>query len=322
MEHDPPSQQRVVGGWLATVATVAALVLVAWCLARAWSGDLPDPLAIHWGADGAADGTATFHGTVRFTTGLGIAGIAGLLVAGAAQLDRPRLLRGVLTGTAALAALAPASLVLTLLPNRGEPTWESARVSGWHLSLAVVVPAAVALVAWFAAARPPRVSTLGPAIPPGAPVSVGRARVRESQTARWLLGVAGAVLAGFGALGAVTEPGLLGFGALLAAVVVWFSVYRYEVDDRGLIVTFGPVGPLRRVVDVSEIEGAEVVTVRPRDWGGWGYRTDGTSWAVVARSGPGARLALAGNRALTLSSGDPDAIVARTNGAVARYWQR
>lgn len=110
IEHDPPSQQRVVGGWLATVATVAALVLVAWCLARAWSGDLPDPLAIHWGADGAADGTATFHGTVRVTTGLGIAGIAGLLVAGAAQLDRPRLLRGVLTGTAALAALAPASL--------------------------------------------------------------------------------------------------------------------------------------------------------------------------------------------------------------------
>ena len=322
IEHNPPSLTRVVAGVLGAAVTLLALVGGAWWLVQTFSGDLPDPLAIHWGADGQADGTATLEGTVRVTTGLGIAGVAVLLVAGLALVNRPRLLRGTITGVAALGALAPASLLLTVLPNLGQPTWETARISGWQLSLALVIPAAVALVAWAAAARPPRTSALGPAIPDGAPVAVDRHAVRETQTVGWVLGLAVAVLVGFGVLGATTDPSLLGIGVLLGLLVAWLSVYRYEVDDDGLTVTFGPVGPLRRVVAVGEIEGADVVTVRPREWGGWGYRTDGTSWAVVLRSGSGVRLALAGNRALTLSSAAPESIAGRTNGAVARYWQR
>lgn len=322
IEHDAPSRARVVGGVLGSAGTLAALVLGAWWLAQAWSSDLPDPLAIHWGADGQADGTATLEGTVRVTTGLGIAGVVVLLGVGLALIARPRLLRGTMTGLAPLGALAPASLLLTLLPNRGEPTWETARISGWYLSLAILVPAAVALLTWAVAARPPRMSTLGPVIPVGAPVAVGREAVRETQTLRWLLGLAAAVLVGFGALSAATDPSLMAIGMLLSLLVGWLSVYRYAVDDDAVTVTLGPVGPLRRVVPVTEIEGAAVVTVRPGDWGGWGYRTDGSNWAVVLRSGPGARVALAGNRSLTLSSTHAEAIVARTNAAVTRCWQR
>ncbi|MGA7689645.1 MAG: hypothetical protein WCA29_10520 [Jiangellales bacterium] len=129
------------------------------------------------------------------------------------------------------------------------------------------------------------------------------------------------MLVGVGALSAATDPSLLGVGVLLSLLVAWLSVYRYEVDDDAVTVAVGPVGPLRRVVPVTEIEGSVVVTVRPGDWGGWGYRTDGSSWAVVLRAGPGARLALAGNRSLTLSSTNAEAIVARTNAAVTRWWQ-
>lgn len=322
IEHDPPSRPRVVVGLLAAALALAALVLGAWWLAQVWASDLPDPVAIHWGADGQADGRAALDGTVRVTTGLGIAGVAVLLVACLALIARPRLLRGTMTGLATLGAVAPASLLLTLLPNRGEPTWETARISVWYLSLAILVPAAMAVLTWSVAARPPRTSTLGPTIPVGAPVAVGREPVRETQTVWWLLGVAAAVLVGVGALSAVTDPSVLGIGMLLSLLVIWLSVYRYEVDDDAVTVTFGPVGPLRRVVPVSEIEGASVVTVRPGDWGGWGYRTDGSSWAVVLRSGEGARVALAGDRSLTLSSTDAEAIVARTNAAVTRCWQR
>jgi hypothetical protein len=54
---------------------------------------------------------------------------------------------------------------------------------------------------------------------------------------------------------------------------------RLMVDRRGLLVGFGPWGWPRLTVPLREIEYAVVSTVRPSEWGGWGYR--------MRRGGPG-----------------------------------
>lgn len=320
IEHDPPSRGRIVAGWLAAVGWLGVLVGLAWLMARAWRDDLPDPLAIHWGASGVADGTATLGGTVTVTTGLGAVGVLVLLVVGAALLGRPRLLRGWMTGLAAVAAIAPTSLLLTLLPNLGVESWEDATISGWHMALVVVLPAAVAAAVWFSAARPARLSAVGPAIDQGAPVSLSHEAFVERQVLRGLPWVAAATLALFAGLAVVAGATMLGFGLVLAGVILWLSVYRYRVTDEGLSVGFGPAGPLRRWVPVSEIEGARVVDMRPGEWGGWGYRTTGNDWAVILRKGPGCRVALAGKRSLSLTSDEAGALAGRVNAAVVRHW--
>ena len=320
IEHEPPNRARVVAGWLAGVAAVGVLVAGAWILAGAWRAELPDPLAIHWGASGEADGTATVEGTIRVTTGLGVAGLLLMLVLGAALPPRPALLRGWMTGVAPLVALAPASLLLTLLPNRGVATWQEARIGGWEIAVAIVLPALAAGAVWLAAARPARASAVGPRIPHGAPVAVGREAYTERQIMRVGLWFAVGTLVFAALLTAPLGAALLVVGALPAGLIGWLSVYAYRVDDAGLTLTVGPAGPLRRVVRVTEIEGAAVTRVSAGEWGGWGYRTNGRDWAVVLRSGPGVRVALAGRRSLSLTSEDPEGLAGRVNGAVARHW--
>ncbi len=309
-----------MAGWLAGVAVVGTMVAAAWALAEAWRAALPDPLAIHWGASGEADGTATVDGTIRVTTGLGLAGLLIMLVLGAALLTRPRLLRGWMTGLAAVVAIAPASLLLTLLPNRGAATWQQARLGGWEIMLAIVLPGLAAGTAWFAAARPARASAVGPRIPDGAPIAISRRTYVERQVMPLGLWLAACMLVVTAVLTVPLGAAPLLVGAPVAGVLGWFSVYAYRVDDAGLTLRVGPVGPLRRVVQVSEIEGAAVTHLAAGEWGGWGYRTNGRDWAVVLRSGPGARVALAGGRSLSLTSDDPQALVGRVNTAVTRHW--
>jgi hypothetical protein len=320
IEHDPPSLARLVVGWLAAALGLALLVGLAWGLARAWRDDLPDPLAIHWAAWGTADGTASLDGSVSATTWLGVAGVALMLGVGAALLTRPRLLRGSMTGLAALAALAPTSLLLTLLPNRGAASWQQATLAGWQLALVVVVPAVLAALAWFASARPARVSTVAPVIPPGAPLAVDRGEYTERQILRGLPWLGAALVALFSGFALVAGASLLILGLLLASIVLWASVYQYRVTDDGVTIGFGPVGLVRRQVPVSEIEGARVVDLRPSRWGGWGYRTTGNDWAVVLRNGPGCRIDLAGKRSLSLTSDEAEALAGHVNAAVARHW--
>lgn len=320
IENDPPTPLRVAVGWAVAVGLVAGLVLLAWLLATGWRDDLPDPVAVHWGIGGVADGTATLDGTIQVTTALGLVGVATLVVLGVSLLGRPRLLRGWMTGVAAVAALAPASLLLTLVPSRGAPSWREAQLSEWVLALVVVLPLAVAVVVWAVAARPARLSTVGPRIPSGAPLALRRDPYVERQLMRVGLWVAAAMLLAMAPASLLAGGALLVLLAVIAGSVAWLSVYRYRVDDAGLSIGFGPVGPLRRRVPVTEVEGAEVITLRAGDWGGWGYRTNGRDWAVVLRSGPAAQVHLAGRRSLSLTSDAPDRLAARVNAAVQRHW--
>lgn len=321
IEEDPPGRARVVAGWLVGVAAAGVLVAGAWVLAEVWRTGLPDPVAIHWDGSGDADGTASLDGTIRVTTTLGLAGVALMLVVGAVLLRSPRLLRGWMSGLAPVVTLAPASLLLTLLPNRGVSDWQEARIAGWELLLVILLPGLAAAVAWFAAARPARTSAVGPRIPVDAPVAISREAYAERQVMRVGLWLAGGTLVLTALLAVPLGTAVLVLGALLAGLIGWLSVYAYRVDDASLTLTVGPAGPFRRAVPVTEIEGAAVTHLAAGEWGGWGYRTNGRDWAVVLRSGPGARVELAGRRSLSLTSDDPEGLAGRVNAAVSRHWE-
>src|SRR5690349_18680692 len=62
--------------WIVAVAVPLLLGLVAVAVQLAWLPELPDPIAIHWGADGA-DGFAPAWTVVALTAGLTL-GIVGL----------------------------------------------------------------------------------------------------------------------------------------------------------------------------------------------------------------------------------------------------
>lgn len=320
VEHGAPTRLRLFLGWLAGAGAVAAMVVGAWALAEAWRPRLPDPVAIHWGVGGEPDGFASLDGVVRTCTVLGAAGVAALGAVGLATRRRPAYLRGWMTGLAPLVALAPASLLLTVVPNLDAPSGAEARSIGPDFLLVVLLPGVAAASAWFGAAAPARRLAVGPVVPRGAPVSSGRTAYTEWVAMRHLAWIVLAVVTGTALLSVLLGGWALVFSLALGVLLVWFSVYRYRVDDRGLHLGFGPTGPLRRAVAVTEIEAAEVVEVRPRSWGGWGYRINGSHAAVVTRRGPGARLRLAGERSLTLSSDHAERLAGRVNAAVLRHW--
>ncbi len=319
LEVGAPTPRRVLLGHLCGVGLEVLLVLGAWTLTTIWSDRLPDPIAIHWGLGGRADGFAGLESVVRVCTVLGIAGIVATLAAGLLTWRRPARVRGWTTGLASVTTLAPASLLLMVLPNLDAGTGAQAQFSGAYL-LVLTLPEVAAGAVWAVAARPGRRLAVGPVIPAAAPVTRTHSELRQRVAVRHLAWILLAVVAGVSALAWLLDAWAMVLALFLTAVIAWFSIYRYRVDDGGLTIRFGPVGPLRRVVKVDEIEGADVADMRPREWGGWGYRIAGSHAAVLTRRGPGARVRLAGNRSLTLSSPDANSLAGRVNGAVLHHW--
>jgi hypothetical protein len=88
---------------------------------------------------------------------------------------------------------------------------------------------------------------------------------------------------------------------------------RLSVDAGGLHVGFGPWGWPRLTVPLREIAYAEVVDVRPAEWGGWGYRARSGGRGLVLRRGPGVRLELSAGRHFVATARDADRVAGLLN---------
>ncbi len=114
----------------------------------------------------------------------------------------------------------------------------------------------------------------------------------------WLLVVA--------ALAGAAVAGVLGYWVPAALLVclsfvgITTSGLRVSVDARGLITSWGPLGWPQLHVPLSELASARAELIRPRDWGGWGYRGS---------------LRMFGKAASVLRGGD-GIVVQRTDGSV------
>ncbi|MBN0042504.1 DUF1648 domain-containing protein [Cellulosimicrobium cellulans] len=296
-----PSDHRtlavVVGGAGAVVTVIAALV------ALSWSADLPDPVAMHWGSDGA-DGFGSLGTVVAVSTALGLAASAGF-AAMTAFLGRSAANRRVVAGvTVGLPVMLAAVQLGSLWIQRGlADAREVGGVGGvTALALGAGLVVGIAVGALVPGDRPEPTSA-------GVPGDAPRVALRPGERAAWvgrasggpaLLVAVGAIVVTAALAVALREWAFLLVPVVLALLLAAMLSWVVRVDEGGLSVR-SALGFPRTRVPADEVVRADVVAVSPlRDFGGWGWRAgrdgavgivvrSGESLRVERTGGPGAR---------------------------------
>lgn len=280
----------------ALVTTAAALVLASWL------PSFTEPVAVHWGADGADGfGPASLYLWVLLGVGFVlpvVLTVATLISVGESWGVAARLMGAL---AAALSAFAAVTAIGSLAIQRDLPPGAEAPGNGAILGLSLAAQLGIGALAWVVQPRvhAPRQSALAPR----RAVDIdGRERVVWLGTTtmpRGILVFLGIVLAGMIALAAVMlSTGTAGGWVVLlvtVAVVVGLAVtvsYRVAVTPEGFSAT-ALLGRPRIVIPVGEIERVRAVEISPfAEFGGWGWRVsmDGRS-GIVTRRGPAIEIA-------------------------------
>jgi hypothetical protein len=248
-------------------------------------GDLPNPMAVHWGISGSPDGSLPPFVLLLVLGGGYVAVWWSVLqmilrAPGETASFTARLygIGGLLAGVQWLAVIA----------NRGASGWGDADPIGW--TGLVAVPACAALLAgvgWLLAggraARPPRSEVEVPTLAVEHPehmVWSGRARSPIVILIGLALIVGGLAVWGWSTLGL----------AIIGLLVLTFSEVRVTIGSGGAVIGLGWLGFPSWTVPMAEISGASVERLLPLAYGGWGYRIRPGSRAVVVRGGDALRL--------------------------------
>lgn len=304
-------------GSTALLAVVVPLLLTAGAFGwvSSFAGDLPDPVAVHWGVDGRADGFGSWQSAflvivVVAALVCGLAGVIGIGLGRASATRRAAVLVGMWSGIA-----LPWFVAGSLYLQRG--LTDASQAPDINLALLVSFVVAALLGGGAAALIP------GDARQPArdaVPNEAARLPLADSELASWQRtvqipglwwlavggGLATAVLAALslwrGASWAGLSAGIAGF---LTVLLVALGRWQVVVDHTGL--TVRPLLPRPRTrVALDEVVSAEVTSVSPaRDFGGWGYRVgmDGQV-GVVVRAGEAIRVQQTGGRTLVITVDD------------------
>ncbi|MGC4862062.1 DUF1648 domain-containing protein [Micromonospora sp. DT41] len=322
--RDTRRRTRLIG---LTVTIVGLVILaVAAAVALSWRGDLPDPVATHWNAQGRPDDFMSLDAIVWAGSGIG-----ALLVLGFGAVTtlwgQSAVNRRIGAATTLWLALFMALVLLgTLHGQLGLADARTAGGVGGALALAIVaslVPAV--LVGLLLPGDPPQ-----PADAPVAP-EASRVPLAPGERAVWI----GRTGAGPGiALGAVSIAvlvtlavvsgmwGLLIVAALLVAVFVAMFAFTVRVDESGLLVRSSAGWP-RTHVPLDEVLRASVVQVHPlREFGGWGWRVGrGGRVGIVLRTGEGLLVERTGDRSIVVTVPDAGTAAALLNTLADRQRQ-
>ncbi|MCP4303917.1 MAG: DUF1648 domain-containing protein [bacterium] len=261
-----------------------------------WS-ELPNPMASHWGLNGAADGAMPPAVLLALLVGI----MAAVHISVVRVVNRiPDEAASFIAGLCAIGALLAGVGWLSVLANRGQTDWHAAgglSVVGILLLLAVAGGAGMAGW-WLAGGRPTsRPNADRPVLDVANPTHA----VWSSHGTGKLPYVLGAVslIIGLATWGLSTVVFIL-----IGLVLVTFADVRTTVSQRGVVVSMGWLGFPSWIVPLSEIANAEVETVSPMAYGGWGYRVRPDVRAVVARGGDGLRLVRTGKPDLVVTVDD------------------
>ena len=308
---------------LATLGTPVVVLLAGIAVALSWRDTLPDPIAIHWGADGA-DGYGSLAGQLTAMAWVTLA-MSGLMWAVGFFAGRDAVTRRIAGGTAAwFAVFITGLLVGSLASQRGLSDATEAGPIGAVLAWSIAVACLVGgLVAWLTPADLPE-----PATSP-IPADATKVHLAESGQAawvrvatvggvRWFLVAVGAAMA---AIAVISREWLVAviLAVLFSLTFILLARWTVTVDRTGL--TVRPLIRRPRIrVPLSEIIEAEVVTVRPiTDFGGWGLRTSaGGRTGVVLRSGPALQVTRTGGRTFVVTVDDAHTGAALLNTLAAR----
>lgn len=291
MTHPPAPPVSLHRRSTTLLALLAPLLLLGTSAAVGWSwkDSLPDPVATHWGSDGA-DGFSSLAGATIVPLTVG-AVVTVLLWALAWRLGHVPSTRRLANGMNTWLAVLLSTIVLgSLDAQRGLQDAADVGGIGGVVTLGLVVATAVGLAV-------ARLTPAGVASPASGPVPVGARRLPlgVDERAVWFsrvhggpgltVGALGAAVVGVLAVSTTQWWMLLITAAVLALMVSMFS-WTVRVDESGLTVR-SSLGVPRTLVPLGEVVEARATTVRSfRDFGGWGWRTalDGRT-GVVVRSG-------------------------------------
>lgn len=302
---------------------LVCLLCVAGGVTLVWSvrGQLPDPVATHWGVDGTANGFTALHQVIWTHAAVTLAINLPLLLLGAA-LKQARVMAPVVAGTSAFMACV---LFGGTWRQRGLGTEQVG--DEWLSMLAgAVLAVIVAALVWWAVRAPKVVVPASTTLPAGAPrlhqPTNGRfawtGPLVHGKAIYWFFGLAAlpviAMAVAFAALGNIA--GAVAMALTLLVVVVPFQMMfaQITIDSRGLR-TAGPIRWLN--VPLETIVSAEVGrTVSPMgDFGGYGLRGalfDGARGLVTAEA-PTLLVQQAGRPPLYITVADPATAAATLN---------
>ncbi|MFE9706197.1 DUF1648 domain-containing protein [Streptomyces sp. NPDC005930] len=291
MRDEATTRRTTAVVWTAGVTAVLAGMPL---LAR---DRLPDRLATHWGLNGGAP-----DGSMPLWAASLLPALIWLVTAAAVTV--PLMRAGPAARSWTTVPLLPMGIVLTgaqasvIRSNLDRADWHEARQpTAWVV--AILVAAVVAGVAgWLIVTRRRGAADADTTSGEGTPaldIPKGRRLVWFARTSNpWLrLLAAGTGLVAAGALvalvGGLAAPGalwaLFAGCALASLACAVFSSVQARVSERGLEVSFGPLGWPGRRWAPDDIDTARVEVRRPAQVGGWGYRLSGLGTTVMLRAG-------------------------------------
>lgn len=317
----------VAGGVPVLSAVVAAGLMLV------WAPTLPDPIAIHWGANGQVDGYGPLWSVIALVLGIttAFAGVVTLSLARMAAVAPPasgnqqRLLGAIsvwmgvflsigIGGSVAMQrGLADAAAVGSVF---------APMIAGAGIGLVL------ATLAWFVLPLPASVAdgsvpaTEAMALTADERVSWS-ATVRPSSLILWILGGALVVATVVSVMGAAAGDGWvlwLSPGVLLVVLVVSIVCFFWRVTvTAGGFSVRSAVGIVRVTIPLREIAAARVVTVSPMgDFGGWGWRVGGSRTGIVVRAGEALEVERRSGRSLVVTVDDAATAAALIGGLVER----
>ncbi|KAA6213349.1 DUF1648 domain-containing protein [Streptomyces albofaciens JCM 4342] len=324
----PAAGPPAVRPWRALIAVLPFLIAVAAVAAVFWSvrDRIPDPLAVHFAADGTSDDFATAAGFLTLMLGLPlVAGAAiGVLVLRDAAAGA---LRWAITTGYAMAGLSGCLGVSMLLRNADADDAATVRFPPSYLGLALGVAALAAVVGRLCAGRD-RVRADEVAGPGRATPPLGLA---DGETAGWsrtidspALGVSGAALLSVALLVGLTVS-WVGAAALAVAALscLVFAGVQVTADRRGLTVASSLVPRPRLRIPLARMREAGVQRISPlADFGGWGYRLRSGRSGIVLRRGEALALRLANGRVFVVTVDDAATGAALLNTLLTRERNR
>ncbi|MDX5562740.1 DUF1648 domain-containing protein [Streptomyces sp. ID05-04B] len=303
------------------------LVLLA-ALPPVASSRLPERLATHWNAgSGRPDDSMPLWAAALFPALVWAVSTAVV----ALTLRRAGTGSGAIPGWA-LAGLGFGGVMLIggqasiVRANLDHADWRDAdSVTSWVVGT-LVVAATVGAIGFLAAQRAPAQvpTTDGPALE----LPAGQRVVWLARTSNpWLQAVSAvtgllAIAVAVGALAGLADPPVALAAtpfALACVLVLACSSVQARVTERGLDVSFGPLGWPSRHWALDNIESARTENRTPAQVGGWGYRLSGLGTTVMLRGGECLVIRTAKSKDFAVSVDDAEHAAALLNSLSAQH---
>lgn len=300
-----------------TLVVPVAVLAGATLVAASWADDLPDPVAVHWGAHGP-DGFGGLTSAILPMVVVGLLTSVGFWAL-SFWAGRSAATRRIAAGTSVgLAVFLGGILLGGLAGQRGLADAHDA--PGLATTILVAALAGVVCGALAAAVSPgdperPATAPIDPHAPRLALSGSERAVWQRTATSRSMVVVAAVAAVTVLAVTVVTRVWALGLLTVaIVALIATMAVFDVTVDDRGLVAK-GLLGWPRLEVPLDEVVAARATTVVPvRDYGGWGYRVGrGGRIGVVLRKGEALEVRRTGERVAVVTVDDAATAAALLN---------